>query len=68
MSLRFCQYNHRGGFRRSPLMMGPEDVEMMREGAEGDAGTAVAAAEACRGLGAARGGRAGDGGRIEDGP
>ena len=31
VSLRFCQYNHRGGFRRSPLMMGEEEVEMMRE-------------------------------------
>ena len=31
VSLRFCQYNHRGGFQRSPLMMGVEEVEMMRE-------------------------------------
>ena len=31
VSVRFCQYNHRGGFRRSPLMMGEEEVEMMRE-------------------------------------
>lgn len=31
VSVRFCQYNHRGGFRRSPLIMGEEEVEMMRE-------------------------------------
>ena len=31
VSVRFCQYNHRGGFSRSPLMMGPEEVELMRE-------------------------------------
>ena len=29
-TLRFCQYNHRGMFSRSPLMMGVEEVEMMR--------------------------------------
>lgn len=31
VSVRFCQYNHRGGFRRSPLMMGEEEIEMMRD-------------------------------------
>ena len=31
VSVRFCQYNHRGGFSRSPLMMGEEEIEMMRE-------------------------------------
>ena len=31
VSVRFCQYSHTGGFRRSPLMMGPEEVELMRE-------------------------------------
>ena len=29
-TLRFCQYNHRGMFSRSPLMMGVEEIEMMR--------------------------------------
>ncbi len=35
VSVRFCQYNHRGGFRRSPLMMGEEEIEMMREALKG---------------------------------
>ena len=31
LAVRFCQYGHNGRFRRSPLMMGVEDVELMRE-------------------------------------
>ena len=31
VSLRFCQYNHSGRFSRSPLMMGVEEIGMMRE-------------------------------------
>ncbi len=31
VAVRFCQYGHNGRFRRSPLMMGVEDVERMRE-------------------------------------
>ena len=31
VTLRFCQYNHRGMFSRSPLMMGVEEIEMMRD-------------------------------------
>ncbi len=31
VSVRFCHYSHRGGFRRSPLIMGPEEMEAMRE-------------------------------------
>jgi hypothetical protein len=31
VTLRFCQYNHRGMFSRSPLMMGVEEIGMMRE-------------------------------------
>ena len=31
VSVRFCHYSHRGGFRRSPLVMGPEEMEAMRE-------------------------------------
>ena len=30
ITLRFCQYSHRGMFSRSPLMMGIEDIVMMR--------------------------------------
>jgi len=26
-SVRFCSYNHRGQFQRSPLMVGAEDIE-----------------------------------------
>ena len=29
-SLRFCSYNHRGMFQRSPLMLGEEDVAGLR--------------------------------------
>ena len=31
VSVRFCHYSHHGGFRRSPLMMSPEEIEAMRE-------------------------------------
>lgn len=31
VSVRFCQYGHNGRFRRSPLMMSPDDIEKMRE-------------------------------------
>ena len=31
VSIRFCHYNHRGGFRRSPLMMSLEDIDDMRD-------------------------------------
>jgi len=30
-SLRFCSYNHRGSFQRSPLMVGPEELEGLRK-------------------------------------
>ena len=30
VSIRFCTYNHRGGFQRSPLMISPDDVEGLR--------------------------------------
>jgi hypothetical protein len=29
-SVRFCSYNPRGGFMRSPLMVGPEEVAGLR--------------------------------------
>ena len=29
-SIRFCTYNHRGGFQRSPLMIGADDIEGLR--------------------------------------
>ena len=29
-SVRFCTYNHRGGFQRSPLMVNEEDIEGLR--------------------------------------
>jgi len=29
-SLRFCSYNHRGMFQRSPLMLGEEDIAGLR--------------------------------------
>ena len=28
--IRFCQYNHQGRFRRSPLMISAEDIDDMR--------------------------------------
>ena len=31
VSVRFCQYGHNGRFRRSPLIMSPDDIEKMRE-------------------------------------
>lgn len=30
-SIRFCTYNHRGGFQRSPLMVGEADIDGLRE-------------------------------------
>ena len=35
VTLRFCQYNHRGMFSRSPLMMGMEEIGLMREALKG---------------------------------
>lgn len=29
-SVRFCTYNHRGGFQRSPLMINEADIEGLR--------------------------------------
>lgn len=29
-SIRFCSYNHRGQFQRSPLMVGAEEIEGLR--------------------------------------
>ena len=34
MSVRFCHYSHRGGFQRSPLIMGPEEMNAMRDALE----------------------------------
>mgnify|MGYP000131698599 FL=1 len=31
LSVRFCHYGHVGNFRRSPLMMSPDEIDMMRE-------------------------------------
>ena len=31
VSVRFCHYSHSGGFRRSPLVMSPEEIDGMRE-------------------------------------
>ncbi|MCZ6891492.1 MAG: hypothetical protein O7F09_03145 [Chloroflexi bacterium] len=31
VSVRFCHYSHSGGFRRSPLVMSPEEIDEMRE-------------------------------------
>jgi hypothetical protein len=30
-SIRFCTYNHAGRFQRSPLMIGAEDIEGLRQ-------------------------------------
>ena len=30
-SIRFCSYNHRGQFQRSPLMLGPAEIEGLRK-------------------------------------
>ena len=29
--IRFCSYNHRGRFQRSPLLMSPGELEQMRQ-------------------------------------
>ena len=29
-SVRFCSYNHRGQFQRSPLMLGPDEIGGLR--------------------------------------
>ena len=29
VSVRFCHYTHSGRFRRSPLMMSPDEIDMM---------------------------------------
>ena len=31
VSIRFCHYSHAGRFARSPLLMSPEEIDMMRE-------------------------------------
>jgi hypothetical protein len=31
ISIRFCTYNHRGQFQRSPLMIGEEDLDGLRK-------------------------------------
>ena len=31
LSLRFCYYNHDGRFQRSPLIMGGEDIDRLRD-------------------------------------
>ena len=31
VSVRFCHYGHAGNFRRSPLMMSLDEIDMMRE-------------------------------------
>ena len=30
-SLRFCSYNHRGSFQRSPLMLGQAEIDGLRQ-------------------------------------
>jgi hypothetical protein len=30
-SIRFCSYNHRGSFQRSPLMVGPSEIDGLRK-------------------------------------
>jgi hypothetical protein len=30
-SIRFCTYNHAGRFQRSPLMLGEDDIEGLRQ-------------------------------------
>ena len=30
VSVRFCHYSHRGSFSRSPLMLSPSEIDMMR--------------------------------------
>jgi hypothetical protein len=29
-SVRFCSYNHRGQFQRSPLMIGPDEIDGLK--------------------------------------
>ena len=31
VSIRFCHYGHDGRFRRSPLLMLPDEIDMMRD-------------------------------------
>ena len=31
VSVRFCHYSHTGHFRRSPLMMSSEEIDLMRD-------------------------------------
>ena len=31
LSVRFSHYRHAGNFRRSPLMISPDEIDMMRE-------------------------------------
>jgi hypothetical protein len=33
-SIRFCSYNHRGSFQRSPLMIGDAEIEGLRRALE----------------------------------
>jgi hypothetical protein len=33
-SIRFCSYNHRGQFQRSPLMIGDEEIDGLRRALE----------------------------------
>jgi hypothetical protein len=33
-SIRFCSYNHRGQFQRSPLMLGPEEIDGLKRALE----------------------------------
>ena len=35
VSIRFCHYSHAGRFARSPLLMSPDEIEMMRESLHG---------------------------------
>ena len=35
VAVRFCHYSHDGGFRRSPLLMSPDDIDAMRGALEG---------------------------------
>ena len=34
-SIRFCSYNHRGSFQRSPLMVGREEIDGLRRALKG---------------------------------
>ena len=35
LSIRFCYYDHRGRFQRSPMMVGAEEIEGLRGPLEG---------------------------------